>query len=52
MEAIVHELNQVGIKTIGGQEKDKQFGDDVIIIKTFNEYEMDPDVGAVLVGLD
>ena len=52
MDSIVGELEAQGIKAIGGETIDPTFRDSQIMIDPFNKYEIDPEVSAVLVGLD
>lgn len=51
-DALVHELNEAGIKVAGGQQVDEHLGKAPINIDLFNGYPMDPEIGAVLVGQD
>lgn len=50
-EALKEELESIGLKTTGCQDLE-EFKDTTITIDTFNNYKLDEDVGAVLVGLD
>ena len=52
MDSIVREIEALDIQTIGGQTVDPTFKDKVIMIDSFNKYEIDPEVSIVLVGLD
>ena len=51
MNAVRQELEDAGFKTSGGQDN-RPFENDPITIDSFNNFPMDKDVGALLVGLD
>lgn len=52
MNSIKKELAQVGIDSEGGEDESYLPSGKIIDMNDFEQYEIDPDVKAVVVGLD
>ena len=50
MQSLFDEVKESGFDTIGGQQRDSYLGDEPMDIDKFNNYPIEKDVKAVVVG--